>query len=364
MIKKLLQYGFGGVLILMIFFISGRYVSAAVPQVVGLGLISSDQMIINFSEPMNTSSVVFSTNPLFDFTPVWSNNNTTVALKHLIFSANQSYTVTISAGTDLATGSNSISNLPYVVNVVSGIVQPTVLVPSNISVLINGGASTTNSGNVTLTVAATNAISMRFSNNPFFTDANWENYATSKNWTLGSGNGIKTVYAKFISSTGIESDIIHVNINVDSSYVPVSVTPEIPAVPVTPTTPEVTPVTPATPTTQTEGCSTGNLFSATSGLPCIVGATPAVPATSVTPVTSVPKTYNFGTVTLRNGSRGEAVKELQRFLNQILNLGLVVDGILGPRTIIVVKQWQKDNGLVADGLIGAKTKAKMNASIQ
>ena len=71
-------------------------------------------------------------------------------------------------------------------------------------------------------------------------------------------------------------------------------------------------------------------------------------------------TYNFGTTTLKNGSKGEAVKELQRFLNAKLNLGLVIDGMLGPKTIAVIKKWQKDNGLVPDGLIGPKTKVMMN----
>jgi hypothetical protein len=71
--------------------------------------------------------------------------------------------------------------------------------------------------------------------------------------------------------------------------------------------------------------------------------------------------YNFGTTTLRNGSRGEAVKELQRFLNNKLNLGLIIDGELGPKTIAVIKKWQKANGLIADGLVGKLTKAKMNA---
>lgn len=75
---------------------------------------------------------------------------------------------------------------------------------------------------------------------------------------------------------------------------------------------------------------------------------------------SVLKTYDFGNVTLKNGSRGDAVKELQRYLNDTLNLGLVIDGRLGPKTIVVIKQWQKERGLVADGLIGAKTKAMMN----
>lgn len=74
-----------------------------------------------------------------------------------------------------------------------------------------------------------------------------------------------------------------------------------------------------------------------------------------------PVIYKFGNTILKNGSKGEGVRELQRFLNNTLNLGLVVDGQLGPKTIIVVKKWQKVNGLVPDGLIGPKTKIKMNA---
>jgi hypothetical protein len=102
----------------------------------------------------------------------------------------------------------------------------------------------------------------------------------------------------------------------------------------------------------------------TSSIPPVVP--PATPPGTVPPasVSSLPTSYNFGTVTLHNGSAGEAVKELQRFLNRILNLGLVVDGKLGPKTIAVIKKWQKDNYLVPDGLIGAKTKAKMNASLK
>lgn len=72
--------------------------------------------------------------------------------------------------------------------------------------------------------------------------------------------------------------------------------------------------------------------------------------------------YNFGKTTLKNGSKGEAVKELQRFLNVKLNLGLVVDGIFGPKTKAVVKKYQKANGLVVDGLVGKLTKAKIKQS--
>ncbi len=82
---------------------------------------------------------------------------------------------------------------------------------------------------------------------------------------------------------------------------------------------------------------------------------------SITPSSS--NSYNFGTTTLKNGSKGEAVKELQRFLNDKLNLGLEIDGVLGSKTIAVIKKWQKENGLVPDGLIGSKTKALMNNNI-
>lgn len=74
--------------------------------------------------------------------------------------------------------------------------------------------------------------------------------------------------------------------------------------------------------------------------------------------------YNFGTKILKNGSKGEAVKELQRFLNKNLNLNLKIDGKLGPKTITVIKKWQKENDLKPDGLVGQKTKEKMNSLAQ
>lgn len=84
------------------------------------------------------------------------------------------------------------------------------------------------------------------------------------------------------------------------------------------------------------------------------------PTTITTPVTGEACSYNLGMETLKNGSRGAAVMELQKFLNATMNLGLVVDGALGPKTIAVMMQWQNANGLVSDGLIGPMTKAKIN----
>lgn len=86
--------------------------------------------------------------------------------------------------------------------------------------------------------------------------------------------------------------------------------------------------------------------------------TPPAVVSPTTPV-ATQASYNFGTEVLKNGSRGEAVKELQRYLNATMNLGLVVDGVLGPKTIAVMMKWQHEHGLVADGLIGPATKAKM-----
>lgn len=53
--------------------------------------------------------------------------------------------------------------------------------------------------------------------------------------------------------------------------------------------------------------------------------------------------------TIRLGSKGEDVKVLQNYL------GLKADGIFGLNTEKKVKEWQKANGLVADGVVGTKS---------
>ena len=56
---------------------------------------------------------------------------------------------------------------------------------------------------------------------------------------------------------------------------------------------------------------------------------------------------------LKNGSKGEDVKQLQTLL------GLSADGSFGPMTETKVKEWQAKNGLVADGIVGDGTWGKM-----
>lgn len=59
--------------------------------------------------------------------------------------------------------------------------------------------------------------------------------------------------------------------------------------------------------------------------------------------------------TLKKGSRGEEVKTLQRLLNEKKNYGLAVDGIFGIATQTAVENFQYDNDLMVDGIVGPKT---------
>lgn len=57
--------------------------------------------------------------------------------------------------------------------------------------------------------------------------------------------------------------------------------------------------------------------------------------------------------TLRRGDRGENVKLMQR------GLRVIIDGIFGPKTEQVLRDFQSDAGLVADGICGPKTWAAL-----
>lgn len=80
--------------------------------------------------------------------------------------------------------------------------------PSTGSISIDSGATYTGSRSATLTLSATDnldsgsSLSMMISNDSGFSGASWETYATSKSWTLASGDGTQTVYVKFKDSSG------------------------------------------------------------------------------------------------------------------------------------------------------------------
>jgi len=76
-------------------------------------------------------------------------------------------------------------------------------------------------------------------------------------------------------------------------------------------------------------------------------------ASTSAPATAAPKKTVIP-ATIRKGASGSNVKTLQRNLG-----GLTIDGIFGAKTETAVKAYQKKNRLVADGIVGPKTWAKL-----
>ncbi len=74
------------------------------------------------------------------------------------------------------------------------------LPPTGLVISINGGATETKASSVSLTLTATGATQMCFSNDGV-TWSPWEPIATTKTWTLAEGAGIKTVYYKARNGT-------------------------------------------------------------------------------------------------------------------------------------------------------------------
>jgi peptidoglycan hydrolase-like protein with peptidoglycan-binding domain len=58
---------------------------------------------------------------------------------------------------------------------------------------------------------------------------------------------------------------------------------------------------------------------------------------------------------LKEGSKGEWVKEFQQMYNSYFSGTLTADGTFGSKTKAEVIKFQKSRGLTADGVVGAKT---------
>ncbi len=93
--------------------------------------------------------------------------------------------------------------------------------------------------------------------------------------------------------------------------------------------------------------------------------TPSTKSSTPTPIfssaadTEKPTTKITGTLT--QGSTGDGVKEIQKWLRDTqgaINADgtpLKVDGLYGPQTITAIKHWQQQNGLTPDGVFGPKS---------
>ena len=66
--------------------------------------------------------------------------------------------------------------------------------------------------------------------------------------------------------------------------------------------------------------------------------------------------------TYRQGSQGETVRTIQTKLKRWGYYSGSVDGVYGAKTVEAVKYFQRQNGLTADGVCGAKTLAALGIS--
>ena len=64
---------------------------------------------------------------------------------------------------------------------------------------------------------------------------------------------------------------------------------------------------------------------------------------------------------LRLGSTGDDVLELQKLLNSAGNYNLAEDGSFGENTLAAVKDYQTNNGLEVDGIVGTNTWGKLTS---
>lgn len=237
--------------------------------------------------------------------------------------------------------------------------------PTSTSIVIAGGASSTTSATVALTLAATGATQMMISNDAAFTGGAWETYSASKSWTLSTGSGAKTVYAKFRDAASNVSTAVSDTI----TYSPANTTETTTTTTTTPTTTTTTTTTPtlslpyANPTTTVEIAANRTAL--------INYIVTLLQARQTATVSGIPAGFQF-TTTLKQGSTGNDVKYLQIFLNSdsatsIGNAGKETT-YFGSATKAAVGKFQIKYGLAGVsnagyGQVGPITRAKINSLI-
>ncbi|SVE08822.1 uncharacterized protein METZ01_LOCUS461676, partial [marine metagenome] len=77
--------------------------------------------------------------------------------------------------------------------------------PTVLSIVIDGGNTYSNSTGVVLTLEANGASQMRFKNESAGSWSTYETYGTTKNWTLLSTQGSRTVHVQFKDASGNET---------------------------------------------------------------------------------------------------------------------------------------------------------------
>lgn len=119
-------------------------------------------------------------------------------------------TITLSSGTGQKTIYVKFRDYGNYEKVLSAQSVVDIVAPTG-SIIVNSNEVTTNSQNVTLTLTVSDNLAgveqMMISNNADFSGAVWETYSATKNWTLTSGSGTKTVYVKYKDKAGNVSGV-------------------------------------------------------------------------------------------------------------------------------------------------------------
>ena len=123
-----------------------------------------------------------------------------------------------------------------------------------------------------------------------------------------------------------------------------------------PTTPPVTTAT--TPTDTTPASTTPTDTTPTDTTPTDTTPRPTTTTPTSGGVTSVPTE-----ATLRAGTTGSSVTDLQKALNQLGYDAGTADGNYGAATTAAVTAFQKDKGLTQDGVAGPTTLAAINTAL-
>lgn len=233
------------------------------------------------------------------------------------------------------------------------------------SLVINAGTVTTKTKEVALTLKAGNATLMTICNRSDFLNCSLENYVPIKSWTLIEGDGIKTVYAKFVSTDGINSDAVSDTIALDTSTPTLTPTPTPVPVPTPAPEPTPTPTPEPTPAPVAKPISEMTKEELTVKITEIMAQVQALQ----TELTKFKEIVVFK-VNLKYGNRGDDVIKLQEIL---IGEGLLGEGLntgwFGPATKTAVIEFQEKyvleiltpSGLTkGTGFVGSSTRAKLN----
>jgi hypothetical protein len=107
------------------------------------------------------------------------------------------------------------SKMIFISDFLNGRVPAYIVGPKNESLSLS--TEVTTSPSISLSLSALEAKDMMISENSDFEGASWEPYTTTKNWTLSSGDGTKTVYAKFRDFANFEGETLSQSVNLDTN---------------------------------------------------------------------------------------------------------------------------------------------------